>query len=158
MPFLGALRAPLPSENTRKTKGFGAFRGLFGSPFWAPFGAHFRFIFGSNTPTMSSADFQKSENLFKRSRGVGFYLETRISSSIGRILDHSGALFGGPSGHPFERKHKENKGFWSFPGARFGPFLGPFGGSFWVHVGSNTPTMSSADFQKFPENLRISLK
>ena len=43
-----------------------------------------------------------------------------------------GAILGGPSGPPLERKHKENKGFWSFSGALWVPFWGPFWGSFWV--------------------------
>ena len=46
-PFLGALRAPFLSRNTRKTKGFGAFRGLGLAPFWSPFGLHFGLILGS---------------------------------------------------------------------------------------------------------------
>ena len=45
-PFWGALRTTLSSENTRKIKGFGAFRVLFWPPFWAPFGAQFGPHFG----------------------------------------------------------------------------------------------------------------
>ena len=48
-PFWGALRGALSSENTRKSKGFGAFRvpfvvlfwGPFWGAFWGPFWDHF---------------------------------------------------------------------------------------------------------------------
>ena len=45
--FSGALRPPLLSRNTRKTKGFGAFRGLGLAPFRAPFWDPFWLILGS---------------------------------------------------------------------------------------------------------------
>ena len=47
---------------------------------------------------------------------------------LGAVL---GAVLGGPSGPPSERKHKENKGFWSCSAALLVPFLDPFWGSFW---------------------------
>ena len=50
-PFWGALRGALSSENTRKSKGFGAFRVpfvvLFWGPFWGAFWAPFFGSFGS---------------------------------------------------------------------------------------------------------------
>ena len=45
--LFGALRPPLLSKNTRKSNGFGAFRGLGWAPFWVPFWAPFGHILGS---------------------------------------------------------------------------------------------------------------
>ena len=58
---------------------------------------------------------------------------------------------------PLERKHKETKGFWSFPGARFGPFWEPFWGSnlapFGAHFGLNFGSVFGALLKAWPPPL-----
>ena len=56
---------------------------------------------------------------------------------FGLVLGPILGYFWGPSGAHFERKHKENKTFWSFLASQKGLVLGSFRIRFWSRFGLN---------------------
>ena len=162
----------LTLQNTSKTKRFWCFggfgKGLISGHVPAPFQGTFLVIilvrFGGNFLTASLGVATPGFHVklgFELSQQLNFQFNYHVlgglvSAHFGSILGSisgpiwaafwfiSGALLGGPSGPPFEQKHKENKWFWSFSGSPSEPFWSPFWGPFSARKrASRAPTCES---------------